>query len=88
MSIAFPSYDYAQAAKNSIEVDPPFSDTKTKKSTIKREMTLRSIEGCTITAIDVVFTCSEDELNSMRTCISSFVANMSLVSETMKEFGN
>ena len=41
MSVAFPSYAYAEVAMNAIAVDPPFSDSKTKKTSIKREMNLR-----------------------------------------------
>lgn len=71
---------------NSIAVDPPFTDTKTKKTTIKRDMKTR--QEATGTYVDVVFTCNEEEVASMRTCITSFVTNMSLVCETLKEFGN
>jgi hypothetical protein len=86
LSVPFPSEAYANAAKNSIEVDPPFTDTKTKKTSIVREMNLRSLGNFVF--LDVTFRCNEDEVGSMRTCVSSFVANMSLVCETMKEFGN
>lgn len=71
---------------NSIAVDPPFTDTKTKKTSIKRDMKTR--QEATGIYIDVVFTCNEEEVASMRTCITSFVTNMSLVCETLKEFGN
>lgn len=73
---------------NSIGVDPAFSDTKTKKTSIKRDMKLRQVENSSITMVDAVFTCNEEEANTMRTCISSFVINMNLICETMKEFGN
>ena len=66
-------------------MDAPFSDTKNKKTTIKREMVVRGEQPA---YIDLEFTCNEDEVGSMRTCITSFVANMSLVCDTMKEFGN
>lgn len=69
-----------------IEVDPPFTDTKTKKTSIVRDMRVR--EHAKIVFLDVAFSCNEDEVGSMRTCVSSFVANMSLVCETIKEFGN
>jgi hypothetical protein len=91
MSIPFPSAKYAQAALNSIAVDPAFTDTKTKKTSIKREMHVRNhLEGesSSLAYLDVKFNCNEDEVGSMRTCVSSFVANLSLVCETMKEFGN
>jgi hypothetical protein len=38
--------------------------------------------------LEMKFSCNEDEVNSMRTCISSTVNNMGLICETMKEFGN
>jgi len=41
MSIPFPSLEYAKVAIGSIEVDPPFTDSKSKKTTISREMTIR-----------------------------------------------
>ena len=41
-----------------------------------------------VTYLDVEFQCNEEEANSLRTCVSSFVANMSLVCDTMREFGN
>eukprot|EP00347_Sterkiella_histriomuscorum_P000201 403376791 len=135
-SIGFPCERYAMIAKNSIEVDPAYSDTKTKKTTIQRYIHVRSgdqqfvDEGIqTIQSVppviggdikmeeqvntmnnageeegkledknnsakpapaymDVRFTCDEDEAGSVRTAISSFVANMTLISQTMQMFGN
>lgn len=72
---------------NSIEVDPPFTDTKTKKTTITRDMKVRLAEGG-LAYLDVEFASDEEEVNSLRTCISSFVANLTLVCDTMREFGN
>jgi hypothetical protein len=77
---------YAEAARRSIEVDPPFTDTKTKKTSIVREMKVRNSGA--FFYLDVVFKCNEDEVGSLRTCVSSFVANVSLICETIKEFGN
>lgn len=37
--------------------------------------------------LEVVFTCNEEEVSNLRTCASSFITNLSLVCETMKEFG-
>jgi hypothetical protein len=71
---------------NSIGVDPAYSDTKNKKTTITRTMKVRVSDD--IAYLDVEFTSDEEEVNSMRTCISSFVANLSLVCETMQAFGN
>jgi len=79
---------------NSIGVDPAFSDTKTKKTSIQREMKVESSSSSSTQAtsgpanLEVKFTCNEDEVNSMRTCITSFVSNMSLICDTIKEFGN
>lgn len=75
-----------EAARRSIEVDPPFTDTKTKKTSIVREMKVRNSGAFFF--LDVVFRCNEDEVGSLRTCVSSFVANLSLICETIKEFGN
>ena len=52
---------------NSIAVDPPFTDTKTRKTTIKREMNLRRVDDSTLTYLDVVFTCNDDEVNNFIT---------------------
>jgi hypothetical protein len=38
VTLVFPSLEYATIAMKSIEVDAPFQDSKTKKTTIKREM--------------------------------------------------
>lgn len=45
MSLAFPCRKYAEAALNTIAVDPAFTDTKTKKTTITRNMQVRTLEG-------------------------------------------
>ena len=49
-------------------------------------MTVR--QDAKIVILDVTFRSNEDEVGSMRTCVSSFVANMSLVCETIQQFGN
>ena len=71
---------------NSVGVDPAFSDTKTKKTSITRLMQVSESHG--LAYLEMKFSCNEDEVNSMRTCISSTVSNMGLICETMKEFGN
>lgn len=38
--------------------------------------------------MDVTFTSSDDESSSLRTAITTFVTNLSMVCETLKEFGN
>jgi hypothetical protein len=42
ISLPFPNEAYADAALKAIEVDPPFTDTKTKKTSIVREMQIRA----------------------------------------------
>ncbi len=76
---------------NSIEVDAPFSDSKTKKTTIKRDIQIRQTDlsnDNTLVYMDVTFTSSDDESSSLRTAITTFVTNLSMVCETLKEFGN
>ncbi len=51
----FPSVKYAQAALNTIAVDPAFTDTKTKKTTITRNMSVRNISEGDIAYLDIVF---------------------------------
>ena len=38
--------------------------------------------------LHIIFSANEEEVNNLRTCISSFIINMSMICETMKEFGN
>ena len=38
--IPFPNELYAESAMKAIGVDPPFLDSKTRKTTIRREMTI------------------------------------------------
>ena len=38
--------------------------------------------------MDVTFTADEDEAGGLRTAITSFVTNMTMVCSTLKEFGN
>jgi hypothetical protein len=73
---------------NTIAVDPPFSDSKTKKTTIQREMKVRKNEENDCAYLDVLFTSSDEEAGSLRTAITSFVTNLTLVCETMRTFGN
>ncbi len=85
----FPSMQYAEAAKNSIEVDPPFSETKTKKTSIQRIIDLEKVEGSDLMCRMVItFSSKEEEVSSLRTCVSAFVNNLTLICETMEVFGN
>lgn len=73
---------------NTIDVDPPYADTKTKKTTIQREMKVRKNEENETAYLDVRFTSNDEEAGSLRTAMTSFVTNMTLVCETMRKFGN
>ena len=70
-----------------IGVEAPFSDTKNKKSSIEREMHIEVLDNGTA-YLNVDFTCNATDVNSMRTCASSFYSNLILVCQTMQEFGN
>jgi hypothetical protein len=85
--LTFPCLPYAEAALNSLQVDPPFQDTKTKKSSILRSMNIKSLEGEWVN-LEIEFSSNEEEASSLRTCISSFVTNMTMICETMRVFGN
>ncbi|CDW77844.1 UNKNOWN [Stylonychia lemnae] len=90
MTVPFPSFEYAKVAIGSIEVDPAFTDTKSKKTTIERQMSIRHIDDQNLNMpvyVDILFTSEEDEAASLRTAITSFVTNMSLVASTLKDFG-
>ena len=71
----------------SIGVDPAFTDTKTKKSSIEREMFIEVLDNG-MAYLTVKFFCAPTEIISMRTCASSFYTNMILVCSTIQEFGN
>mmetsp|Transcript_39677 Transcript_39677/g.28670 ORF Transcript_39677/g.28670 Transcript_39677/m.28670 type:complete len:92 (+) Transcript_39677:145-420(+) len=85
--IAFPSEHYAETAMRSLGVDPCFADSKTKKSPIKREMSIEVLSDG-VAYLCVNFACNKKDLNSMRTCASSFFTNLKLICETMNQFGN
>ena len=76
---------------NSLGVDPPFQSTKTRKTTIRREMELEVLEDG-ITYLNIVLSCDEQleggvEIGSLRTCASSTINNLTLICETIKAFG-
>lgn len=70
-----------------VGVEPAFSDGKVKKSSIEREMLVEVLENGTA-YLTVKFSCPPADVNSMRTCASSFYSNLILVCQTMQEFGN
>ena len=70
-----------------IGVEPAFSDSKNKRTSITRQMEVCVLEDG-VAYLVVNFTCDNQEINSMRTCASAFFTNMMLVCDTMAEFGN
>ncbi len=76
-----------------IGVDQPFQETKTKKTSLKREM---FVEVCDdgvaylniILSVDLKSQPEKQELTTLRTAASSMLQNLKLVCETIKEFGN
>lgn len=82
MQVPFPNERYAEAAMQAIGVDPPFSDSKNRKSTISREMHV-SVLDTGIAYLTIEFTCASHDVNNMRTCASSFYTNLMLVCQTI-----
>lgn len=68
-------------------MEPAFSDSKNKRTSIRRKMEVQVLEDG-ISYLIVDFECNNEEVNSMRTCASSFLTNIMLVCETMAQFGN
>ena len=91
LRVPFPSERYAECCMKSLGVDPPFMDTKNRKTTIRREMYMEVLEDG-ITYLNIILSCdpSKDkvELNSLRTCASSMLTNLQLICQTIKEFGD
>ena len=87
IQIPFACEKYAETAMRSIGVEPAFSDSKNKKTSITRQMEVQVLEDG-IAYLIVNFYCDNEQINSMRTCASSFFTNMMLVCETMAHFGN
>ena len=83
----FPSERYAEIAMRTIGVEPAFSDSKTRKTSIERVMHIDVLEN-NMAYLTIKFTCNATEVNSMRTCASSFYTNLMLICQTMLEFGN
>jgi len=85
--VPFPCERYAEIAMRTVGVEVAFSDTKNRKSSIEREMHIDVLDtGAAY--LFIKFTCNAADVNSMRTCASSFYTNLSLVCQTMLEFGN
>ena len=83
----FPCERYAEIAIRAIGVDPAFTDSKTKKTSIRREMYIEVLDNG-MAYLSIRFTCAAADVNSMRTCASSFYTNLTLVCQTMHQFGN
>ena len=82
IQVPFPCERYAEIAMRTIGVEPAFSDSKTKKSSIEREMHIDVLDNG-VAYLTIKFTCAAADVNSMRTCASSFYTNLTLVCETM-----
>ena len=60
MQIPFPSEHYAETCMRTIGVDPAFSDSKTKKSLIRREMMVEVLDDG-VAYLTISFKCPESE---------------------------
>ena len=85
--IPFPTELYAESAMKSLGVDPPFLDTKTRKTTIRREMFLEVLEGG-VTYLNLILSCDDSidegvEVKSLRTCATSHLNNLKLICQTI-----
>jgi len=85
--VPFPSVHFAECAMKSLGVDKPFQDTKNRKTTIRREMYLEVLEDG-VTYLNIIFSCDDKvddgiEINSLRTCVSSSLTNLSLICQTI-----
>ena len=74
-------------------VDPAYTDTATRKTTIDRHMWIEELADDKVVYLNVLFSCEPDansgtEVGSLRTAVSSFTTNLSMVVETMKTFPN
>ena len=68
-----------------IGVDPAFSDSKTRKNTIKREMVIEVLSDGTA-YLQVTLRTGRENAQQLRTCVSSFLTNLQLVCQTMSVF--
>ena len=81
--IPFPSEHYAETAMRAIGVDPPFLDSKTRKTTIKREMWIEVLDDG-VAYLNILLSCiptanDGKEMSSLRTCQNSMMVNLTLV---------
>ena len=89
LRLPLPSEHYADCVMRAIGVDPPFMDTKNRKTTIRREM-FSEVLSDGKTYVNIILSCDgkdPQEVASLRTCASSSLTNLMLVCETIKEFG-
>ena len=83
IQVPFPCEKYAETAMKAIGVEPPYMDTKNKKTTITRDMHIDVLDNGTA-YLNVKFNCAGHEVQQMRTCASSFFTNLSLVCQTIQ----
>ena len=74
-----------------IGVDHPYQDTKTRKTSIERDLFVEVLDDGTA-YLNVVLSCDETanegiEVTCLRTAASSMIQNLKLVCQTIKEFG-
>ena len=91
LRVPFPNELYATSAMNALGVDPPFMSTKNRKTTIRRQMDIEVLEDG-VAYLNIELSCDEKseggiEIGSLRTCASSMINNLTLICETIKEFG-
>ena len=85
--IPFPNELYAESAMRALAPDAPFTDSKTRKSSIRRKMHVEVLNDG-VAYLNVVLTCNEKlDMQNLRTAASSMLGNLKLISETIKEFG-
>jgi len=87
--IPFPTEHYATSAMNALGVDAPYQSTRNKKTTIRRKMHIEELEDGTA-YLNIELSCEENkegEIGCLRTAASGMINNLSLICETIKEFG-
>lgn len=86
LRVPFPSELAAESAMKALGVDKAFQDSKTRKTTIKRDLSVEVLEDG-VAYLNIVLSCDPDmpnEIQSLRTCASSTITNLTLVCQTIK----
>ena len=91
LKLPFPSLHHAETVMRTIGVDPAFTDTATRKTTIQRQMWIEEFENEKVVYLNVLLSCDPaandgTEVGSLRTAISSLTTNVKLAVETLKAF--